>query len=95
MSQIETPLTQLPIPAEAVEPRPGNGHHGSGSGNGPGGPNGRPPRWWSSEDVDFRRGLILGLIVSAAWLGICLAYIAGYVVGVPWPTCCPTNWRPF
>ncbi|MFP6705973.1 MAG: hypothetical protein VCE75_08070, partial [Alphaproteobacteria bacterium] len=31
------------------------------------------------NDADFRRGLVLGLIISAAGLIICLAYISTYV----------------
>ena len=31
------------------------------------------------NDADFRRGLVPGLIISAAWLIICLAYISSSV----------------
>jgi len=31
------------------------------------------------NDAEFRRGLVPGLIVSAAWLIICLTYISTYV----------------
>jgi len=79
MSQIETPVTQLPIPAEAIDHGPGRGRGGPGGG----GPGGRGPRWWArramGNDAEFRRGLVPGLIVSAAWLIICLAYISTYV----------------
>ncbi|MBT4171122.1 MAG: hypothetical protein HOE05_23515, partial [Rhodospirillaceae bacterium] len=83
MSQIETPPTQLPIPAEAVrQGRPGGGfggQHGGGYGGGTGGPGGRPPRWWSAREVDFHRGLILGLALTMVWLILCFSYISGYV----------------
>ncbi len=79
MSQIETPPTQLPIPAEAVERGQPHGRRGGGYGGPTGGPGGRPPRWWSAREVDFHRGLVLGLALTVAWLIICFSYITGYV----------------
>nr|MBC8241498.1 hypothetical protein [Alphaproteobacteria bacterium] len=80
MPQIETPISQLPIPAEAVERERPQGRYEDGRGGGQGGgPGGRPPRWWSAREVDFHRGLMLGLVITAVWLVVCLGYIIGYV----------------
>ena len=75
MSQIETPPTQLPIQAEAVDrARNSHGRHGGGYGGGSGGgPSGRPPRWWSGREVDFRHGLMLGLVITGIWLVVCFS----------------------
>ncbi|MBC8240798.1 MAG: hypothetical protein H8E30_10025 [Alphaproteobacteria bacterium] len=80
MPQIETPVSQLPIPAEAVEREPGYGGRGGGYGGATGGgPGGRPPRWWAPGEVNFHRGLMLGLVITAVWLVVCVSYVTGYV----------------